>query len=332
MAGSALRKMFGAVIMSCCLFAKANAQLTWVNVDTGFSPLPRGLHVFKTTDSLDGKPFVAYYAIADLKNKKLFFATDTTSNRRLTPSGFYKKSGQPLLVVNTTFFSFATNQNLNIVVKDGKIVSYNTHTIPMKGKDTLLYQHPFASALGISKNRKADVAWTYTDPSLGHYYALQRPVNFIKDSVNYYSYKAAFLASDNIITDRFDLREWNMQTVVGGGPVLVQNGKVKVTNNEELKFAVKAINDLHPRTLMGYTNDHKIIVMVIEGRNAGVAEGANLLQAAKLMANLGCEEALNLDGGGSSCMLINGKETIKPSDKGLQRAIPAVFIIRQKGK
>ena len=72
--------------------------------------------------------------------------------------------------------------------------------------------------------------------------------------------------------------------------------------------------------------------MVIEGRNAGVAEGANLLQAAKLMANLGCEEALNLDGGGSSCMLINGKETIKPSDKGLQRAIPAVFIIRQKGK
>ena len=106
MAGSALRKMFGAVIMSCCLFAKANAQLTWVNVDTGFSPLPRGLHVFKTTDSLDGKPFVAYYAIADLKNKKLFFATDTTSNRRLTPSGFYKKKRPTLTGSEHHFFLF----------------------------------------------------------------------------------------------------------------------------------------------------------------------------------------------------------------------------------
>jgi exopolysaccharide biosynthesis protein len=40
-------------------------------------------------------------------------------------------------------------------------------------------------------------------------------------------------------------------------------------------------------------------------------------------------EALNLDGGGSSCMLVYGKETIKPSDK-KQRAVPAVFMIREK--
>jgi len=39
---------------------------------------------------------------------------------------------------------------------------------------------------------------------------------------------------------------------------------------------------------------------------------------------------LNLDGGGSSCMLVNGKETIKPSDKEGQRAAPAVFIIKKR--
>ena len=309
-----------------------NAQVNWVNVDMDFAPLPKGFHVFKTTDSLDGKPFIAYYAIADIKNKNLQFTTDTTYKRRLKPAGFYEKNKQPLLVVNTSFFSFATNQILNTLVKDGKIVSYNTHTIPMTGKDTLLYKHPFASAIGITKKRKADVAWTFTDSSLTHYYALQRPVNFTTDSVNYFSYKAAFFASDNIITDRFDLREWNMETVVGGGPVLVQNGQVKITNNEELKFAGKAINDKHPRTMMGYTKDHKMIIMLVEGRNPGIAEGASLIQAAKLMAGLGCIEALNLDGGGSSCMLINGKETIHPSDKGLQRPVPAVFIIRDKRK
>ena len=46
-----------------------------------------------------------------------------------------------------------------------------------------------------------------------------------------------------------------------------------------------------------------------------MAEGASLNQLAQIFKKLGCLEALNLDGGGSSCMLVNGKETIKPSDK-----------------
>ncbi|HSN61878.1 MAG TPA: phosphodiester glycosidase family protein, partial [Ferruginibacter sp.] len=265
-----------------------------------------------------------YYAIADIKNKNLQFTTDTTYKRRLKPAAFYEKNKQPLLVVNTTFFSFATNQNLNIVIKDGKIVSSNTHTIPMKGKDTFMYRHPFASAIGISKRRKADVAWTYTDSNLNYSYALQKTVVAPKDS-------AVLFQFDKVSRNyQPGLKKWKVQTAVGGGPVLVQNGQVNISNNEELKFAGKAINDKHPRTIMGYTKDHKMIIMVVEGRNPAVAEGASLIQAAKLMAGVGCIEALNLDGGGSSCMLINGKETIHPSDKGLQRPVPAVFIIREK--
>ena len=125
------------------------------------------------------------------------------------------------------------------------------------------------------------------------------------------------------------LRKWKMQTAIGGGPVLLQNGEVKITNNEELKFAGKAINDKHPRTAMGYTKNNKLIVLVIEGRNPGIAEGATLLQLAQIFKNLGCWEALNLDGGGSSCMLVNGKQTISPSDK-KQRPVPAVFMIKRK--
>jgi exopolysaccharide biosynthesis protein len=48
------------------------------------------------------------------------------------------------------------------------------------------------------------------------------------------------------------------------------------------------------------------------------------------MQALGCVEALNLDGGGSSCLLINGKETIKPCDKEGQRPVPAVFLVHAK--
>ena len=122
---------------------------------------------------------------------------------------------------------------------------------------------------------------------------------------------------------------WKMKTAVGGGPVLLQNGEIKITNNEELKFAGKAINDKHPRTAMGYTKDGKLIILVIEGRNKNAA-GATLTQEAQIFRDLGCWEALNLDGGGSSCLLVNGKETIKVSDAAGQRPVPAVFIIRQK--
>jgi exopolysaccharide biosynthesis protein len=309
------------------------AQVKWVNVDTAFAPLPATVQVFKTTDSLDGNPFIAYYLKAKLKDKKLDFTADTTLGRRLTPLQFYDKNDKPLVVVNCTFFNFDKNQNLNVVVKDGKMVGYNIHTIPMKGKDTFQYRHPLGSALGIDKKRNADVAWLYSDSAFKYPYAAQSVQKVIKDSIRNFPIDATkniyySRMHSNKITPVF--KKWKVRTGVGGGPVLVQGGRIQITNEEELKFTGKAITDKHPRTSMGYTSDGYLIVMVIQGRFPGIADGATLEQEAKLLIDLGCTEALNLDGGGSSCMLVNGKETIKPSDKGGDRAIPAVFIIDNK--
>ncbi|MEO7043989.1 MAG: phosphodiester glycosidase family protein, partial [Ferruginibacter sp.] len=284
---------------------------------------------------LDGIPFIAYYAEAKLKDKKLDFTVDTTTNRRLTPKQFYEKDGQPLLVMNCTFFSFETNKSVNVVVKDGKMVAYNNETIVGRGKDTFTYTHPFISAIGIDKKRNADVAWLYADPSQKYPYASQTSLPAIKDSVKGFDFEYA-LNNTSIVAGSYhgnsylepSLKKWKMQTAFGGGPVLLQNGEIKVTNNEERKFPGKAINDKHPRTCIGYTNDGRIIMMAIEGRFPTIAEGATLTQEAQLLKDLGCVEALNLDGGGSSCMLINGIQTIKPSDKGIERAVPAVFIIK----
>src|SRR6187402_1721362 len=182
----------------------ASAQLKWVNVDSLYQPLPSSVHVFKTTDSLDGKPNIDYYVIADLKDKHLVFDVDTTHERRLTPTQFYTKRCDeypnnacyfPLVVVNTTFFSFQTNQNLNVVVKDGKLVGYNIHTIPGKGKDTLTYRHPFGSAIGISKRRKADIAWTFTDSSMSTAAAIQEPLIPLRDSFVEHSFDYTLLQS-----------------------------------------------------------------------------------------------------------------------------------------
>jgi hypothetical protein len=308
------------------------AQLQWQNVDSLFQPLPSSVHVYKTTSLLDGKPNIAYYVEADIKNKKLDFTTDTSHDRRLTPAQFFERNDKPLVVVNTTFFSYETNRSLNVVVKDGKMVAYNQHSIAGKGKDTLTYRHPFGSALGISKKRVADVAWLYTDSTDKFPHDFQQPVPARKDSNSIFNIPHVV---DTIINNREvkitnNFPDWKMKTAVGGGPVLIQKGEIKVTNNEELKFTGKAIEDKHPRTAMGYTKNNKLIILVIEGRHPGSAEGATLTQEAQIFKDLGCLEALNLDGGGSSCMLVNGKETIKISDAAGQRPVPAVFIIRRK--
>jgi exopolysaccharide biosynthesis protein len=110
---------------------------------------------------------------------------------------------------------------------------------------------------------------------------------------------------------------------------LVQNGEIKISNNEERKFAGRAAFNHEPRTAIGYTKDQKLIVLVCEGRS-DTAAGLTLIQEAEILKDLNCIEALNLDGGGSSCMLINGKETNSPSSKGVQRPVPSVFLIERK--
>lgn len=317
------RKILIIPILLVFIKSFANAQVEWVNVDSLFQPLPASVHVYRTTDLLDGKPNIAYYVSVDLKDRQLDFTTATGEGRRYTPTQYFERSvQQPLLVMNTTFFEFVHNNNLNIVMSEGKMLAYQQHSLAGRGKDTLTYRHPFGSAIGIDKKRRADVAWLYTDTSLRLPYASQQPIPFLKDSVA--DHTAHFMLQKG------NFKKWKMTTAVGGGPVLVQQGEVRITNNQEMKFAGKAIDDKHPRSAMGYTADDRLIFMVIEGRFPGKAEGASLTQTALLLKGVGCLEALNLDGGGSSCLLINGKETIQPSDKGGQRPVPAVFIVKQR--
>ena len=315
-----MRKFSVLIILFAITTCSVNAQWSWKNVDSLFQPLPASVHVYMTNDATEGKPNIAYYVSADLKDKALDFTTQVGNGKRYTPSQYFEQEQKPLLVMNTTFFEFVHNSNQNVVIKNGKLEAYQVHSINERGKDTFTYRHSFGSAIGIDKKRKVDVAWLYTDSSDASAYATQTVINNFKDSVSHHS-KQEMLGNGNF-------KKWKMQTAVGGGPVLIQNGEIQITNNEELKFAGKAINDKHPRTAMGYTKNGKLIFIVIEGRFPGKAEGATLTEEAQMLKQIGCIEALNLDGGGSSCLLINGKQTITPSDKEGERAVPAVFMIK----
>jgi hypothetical protein len=62
---------------------------------------------------------------------------------------------------------------------------------------------------------------------------------------------------------------------------------------------------IHPRTAVGVTADNKLLLMTVDGRQSGFSEGVNLQELANLMLSHGAHNAINLDGGGSTQMVMN---------------------------
>jgi hypothetical protein len=308
-------------ILITILFAipilQTNAQ--WKNVSAAFDVSHPSLNVFEWEGSYHDSAFRAFYVQVNTKDTSLHLDTDTTLYRRLTPMQFYNRLQSPLVVVNASFFEFRNNTNLNIIVRDGKTVAYNVHSLAGKGKDTLTYAHVLASALGMVRPNQLDIAYTYTDSALDKVYYQSNPMGTFRDSSSILPLNHSSLNN---------LKPWDVQWAIGGGPVLIRDGQINISNDAEKKFAGKAIADHHPRTAMGYTKDGYIILLAVQGRMKNIAVGTTLTETAKIFLDLGAVEAINLDGGGSSCLLINGKETIKPSDPTGQRPVPAVFFVK----
>jgi len=295
-------------------------KIEWKNVSNEFGLSSNAIQVYASTSTtLNDSAFKAYYVMINTKVPKLQMGVDTTLYRRLTPSLFYERLVQPVVVMNASFFEFKNNTNLNVLVNGGHLLALNKQDIEGKGKDTLSFTHVLSSAFGMQKNGKMDIAYTYTDSNSKKVLFQQNPMPPIKDK------NAKLSLKEDALTN---LNPWKLNWAVGGGPVLVKDGAIFISNNEEKKFAGKAIADHHPRTAMGYTKDGYLILLAVQGRMKNIAVGTTLTETAQIFIDLGAVEAINLDGGGSSCLLINGKETIKPSDPTGQRPVPAVFFVK----
>ncbi|MBO4263409.1 MAG: phosphodiester glycosidase family protein [Bacteroidales bacterium] len=111
----------------------------------------------------------------------------------------------------------------------------------------------------------------------------------------------------------------------GAGLMLVWDGAV-VDNS------FRPETDREPRTAIGYTADGFLFLFCVDGRDAGVSEGMNYADMSSIFAALGCWRAVNVDGGGSTQMLVRNPDTgsfeirNKPSD-GEQRAVVDAWAI-----
>ncbi|WP_214417318.1 phosphodiester glycosidase family protein [Sphaerisporangium fuscum] len=115
-------------------------------------------------------------------------------------------------------------------------------------------------------------------------------------------------------------------SIIGGGVGLVRNGREYVTAAADGQANVNMIMRRHPRTLVGVTKSGKLILAVVDGRKPGVTVGASMIEAAQLMLWLGARQAMNLDGGGSSAMVVKGKVVNHPSD-GIERGVGDALLI-----
>ena len=128
------------------------------------------------------------------------------------------------------------------------------------------------------------------------------------------------------------------QLILGGKP---ENEKVQEAMNgfqlitKEGNIIVSPDNSIHPRTAIGTNKNGTLIwLVVVDGRQKGYSEGMNLYELASLMADLGCWNATNMDGGGSSIMGMVGangkiKSMNSPSDRflGLKKIRPLPMIL-----
>ena len=67
--------------------------------------------------------------------------------------------------------------------------------------------------------------------------------------------------------------------------------------------------EVHPRTAVGYSQNGKFLyIVVVDGRQPFYSQGMTLAELADLMIDIGAHDAMNLDGGGSSTLVIRGED------------------------
>jgi exopolysaccharide biosynthesis protein len=127
-------------------------------------------------------------------------------------------------------------------------------------------------------------------------------------------------------TSGFDWQK--IDSVVGGGPALVRGGTVALDSSAE-GFVADFSDKKHPRTAIGRTVDNDIWLVAVDGRQE-TGDGMTLTELAHTMLRLGCVDAMNLDGGGSTTMNVLGVTVNRPSDGKERLLAEGVILVGSK--
>ena len=123
------------------------------------------------------------------------------------------------------------------------------------------------------------------------------------------------------------------RTAIGGGSIITRGGKkAKIEeprgSGEMNSYSVRSMFERHPRSAVGFSKTH-IYLVEVDGRQRGLSVGMTLEELGDYMAKIGCDEAINLDGGGSATCWYRGRVVNSPCD-GTERTVANGLLVLRK--
>lgn len=271
--------------------------------------LPATVKVFKTESTLNGRPLQAWYAVADCTGDIKLRVLFPGKGNKKTIDKQAEEDGKCLVLVNGGIFGTWNN---GLAVCDGEQTPWarvedDNWDVDRQywGPDKKL--HTISRGLaGVDQNGVPGVYWSYT-PSHGTVYVYDQPIPTVAGGPVQQG------GTDTFPCPRAD---WTPYNAITCGPVLLQGGKCPInkkktsagyweTNYELWADDIYGVEVLADRTAVGYLPDGRVILLIVDGR-ISTSQGATTLEMAAIMKGLGCEGALNLDGGGSTGMWTKG--------------------------
>ncbi len=290
--------------------------ITWDKSADLNANMPVGIEVFRGT----GNGLRAVYATLDsAANANIEWNVASIAPGALTPLGFAQAEAKPVYVaINAGYFGASTiNQSFSLAIKNSVTAATGVKQLTRSGQ----VYFPTRAAFGAMANGDIVATWAYPvgTSNLIYQYPLPSPNDSTKAPL-------ALPTADFPVGGT----RWSPVKAIGGGPMLIKNGAKAVTFVEEIFDAASGIvpTGAAPRTAVAKLANGKVIFMVIDGRSS-VSRGVSLSELADILLSLGATEAMNLDGGGSSAMVVNGAVANTPSD-GAMRVVPTALLFREK--
>ena len=276
--------------------------------------VPRSISVF-AGDSVNanGQPVKAWYADIDYSDRSLQAraALSSAASGRETTSALAKNIGA-LVAINGGYFDIKKQPapTYSLVISGARVLA---NPIGKVTREEGVYPI-LRGAFGTRKNRTFDLAWVGNLGDETRAYDAPLPNSYKKPS--------------SLFTRDFPTpsRSWNdIEEAIGGGPILLKNGASRPLPDPEMTgFSFN--NSRQPRTAIGSAKSGHLILFVTDGRQPLWSMGMSLDEMTQTLRDLGCDNALNLDGGGSTSFVVNGTLLNVPSD-GSERAVTSIFAI-----
>lgn len=280
---------------------------------------PSGIQAFSFDTIYNGKTVKAFCVALDYSTGRFEFKPVVSSTLK-TPSQFAAaETGLVYVAINGGYYG--GNQSYSLVKYDNVVASPNIKAVTRSYNGSNASYYPTRAAFGITSTGAPTTAWIYS-VGAGNDLVYQYPTP---------SPNAEGTAPQLQPTETFPSggSVWSTVAGIGGSPMLVRGGAIRISDVEELISINNSTS--RPRTAIGYTASGRIVLLAVEGDNSSAGYlGMNLADLASMMRSLGCTDAINLDGGGSTSMVIGNRLTVRPGDNGVERPVASAVLIKQR--